>query len=291
MAETRPKVIGLLTDSFNAVFVHEALPGLEAGLAGSGCIFKLIELEDFDEVDKNRRIERIALERQVDALLVCHLPFNSRQAALFIESRIPVGLLANRLEGVDWCMCDEIQGAYEATRHLLAMGHRRIALLSGPPVALESRLREDGFLRALREAGIPLQRDSQIKILNFTQNEGYEAGHLLMRLPDPPTAVFCSAGDLTALGLMTALREWGLRIPHDVSVVGYDGLSFGEHLDPPLTTVKQPLLRMAHVLAERLAWRLKNPGRVEPLGEFFEPVLVLRSSTALPVELQTGRRT
>jgi DNA-binding LacI/PurR family transcriptional regulator len=282
------KVIGLLTDSFNSVFVHEALPGIESGLAGSSVVFKLIELEDLDEVEKNRQIERIALEHQVDGLLVCHLPFNSRQAALFLESRIPVGILAARLDGVDWCMSDEIQGSYLATRHLLSMGHRRIALLSGPPVALESRLREDGFLRALKEEGIPVDRNSQIKILNFTQSEGYEAGHVLMRLAQPPTAVFCSAGDLTCLGLMAALKEWGLRIPRDMSVVGYDGLSFGEHLDPALTTVKQPLSRMAKVLTERLVFRLLRPGQVEPQGEFFEPQLVLRQSTALPQSMQAG---
>jgi LacI family transcriptional regulator len=282
------KVIGLLTDSFNAVFVHEALPGLEAGISGANVVLKLIELEDFDEVEKNRQIERIALEHQVDALLVCHLPFNSRQAALFIESGIPVATLANRLDGVDWCMADEIQGAYQATRHLLDMGHRRIALLSGPPVALESRLREDGFLRALKEQGINVDRSSQIKILNFTQNEGYEAGHVLMRLPETPTAVFCSAGDLTCLGLMAALKEWGLRIPRDISVIGYDGLSFGEHLDPSLTTVKQPLFKMAKVVVERLTDRLLHPGQSEPQGELFEPSLVIRQSTALPLEMQAN---
>lgn len=282
------KVIGLLTDSFNSVFVHEALPGLEAGIQGLPLVFKLIELEDLDEVQKNREIERLALERGVDGLLVCHLPFNTRQAALYVESGIPVGYLAGRLDGVDWCMSDELYGSYQATKHLLAMGHRRLALLSGPPVALESRLREDGFLRALKEEGVSVDRGSQIKILNFTQSEGYEAGHVLMRLPEPPTAVFCSAGDLTCLGLMAALKEWGLRIPRDVSVVGYDGLGFTEHLDPALTTVKQPLNRMAKVLAGRLAKRLLEPGKHEAQGELFEPQLIIRQSTALPVDQQAG---
>ncbi len=286
MAQTPPKVIGLLTDSLNSVFVHEALPGLESGIQGANAVFKLIELEDLDEVDKNRHIERIALEKQVDAVLVCHLPFNSRQAALYIESGIPVAYLAGRLDGVDWCMVDEILGSYQATRHLLSMGHRRIALLSGPPVALESRLREDGFLRALKEEGISVDRSSQVRILNFTQSEGYEAGHVLMRLPETPSAVFCSAGDLTTLGLVAALKEWGLRVPQDISVVGYDGLSFGEHLDPPLTTVKQPLSKMAKVLAERLLFRLMHPHESEPQGELFEPQLLIRHSTALPKDQQ-----
>ena len=250
--ELKGKVIGVLTDSMNAVFAKEALAGLEEPARALGVELRLIELEELSEPEKNRHIELLALEHQVHALLVCHLPFNVRQAALFVEERIPVGYLAGRIEGIDWCMVDEIQGSYEATRHLLAMGHRRIAMLSGPPVALESRLREDGFLRALKEEGLALDRSSQVKIVNFSENEGYEAGHLIMRLPERPTAVFCAAGDLTCLGLMAAFKEWGLKVPRDISLVGYDGLSFTEHLDPPLTTVGQPLKAMAQTLLARL---------------------------------------
>ena len=287
MASGEIKTLGLLTDSFNAVFVREVLPGLEAALAGKPVRLEQIEMQELSAPEKNRHIERLALERSVDALIVCHLPFNSRQAALFVESRIPVGYLAGRLEGVDWCMVDEIQGAYEATRHLLAMGHKRLALVSGPPVALESRLREDGFLRALKEAGMSPERGSNIKIVNFSENEGYEAGHLLMQMPEAPTGVFCSAGDLTCLGLMAAFKEWGLRLPRDLSIVGYDGLAFTEHLDPPLTTVKQPLVQMAQVLAERVIQRLLEPGSQAPRGELFEPRLIVRHSTAYPMDRQS----
>lgn len=283
--ELQGKVLGVLTDSMNAVFAKEALQGLDEPARTLGLELKLIELEELSEPEKNRHIELLALEHQVHALLVCHLPFNVRQAALFVEERIPVGYLAGRIEGIDWCMVDEIQGSYEATRHLLAMGHRRIAMLSGPPVALESRLREDGFLRALKEEGLNLDRSSQVKIVNFSENEGYEAGHLIMRLPERPTAVFCAAGDLTCLGLMAAFKEWGLKVPRDISLVGYDGLSFTEHLDPPLTTVGQPLKAMAQTLLARLTESLKHPGRV-PQGELFEARLLVRNSTAYPPEKQ-----
>lgn len=284
-----PKILGLLTDSFNAVFVKEAMAGIEEAISGAAVELKLIELDELPGPEKYRRIERLALEHQVDALLVCHIAFNSRQAALFVEERIPVGYLAGRMDGIDWCMVDEIQGAYDATRHLLAMGHRNIALVSGPPVALESRLREDGFLRALKEEGINVNRGSQIKIVNFGENEGYEAGHLLMQMPDPPTAIFCSAGDLTCLGLMAAIKEWAVRIPHDLSLVGYDGLSFTEHLDPPLTTVKQPLKEMGRLLAGRVVQRLLHPGITPPQGELFEGKLMVRHSTAYPVDQQAGK--
>jgi LacI family transcriptional regulator len=283
------KILGLLTDSFNAVFVKEAMAGIEEAVSGANIELKLIELEEVPGPEKYRRIERLALEHQVDALLVCHIAFNSRQAALFVEERIPVGYLAGRMDGIDWCMVDEIQGAYDATRHLLAMGHRRIALVSGPPVALESRLREDGFLRALKEENISVDRGSQIKIVNFSENEGYEAGHLLMSLAERPTAIFCSAGDLTCLGLMAAIKQWGVRIPHDLSLIGYDGLSFTEHLSPPLTTVHQPLKDMGRLLAGRVVQRLLHPGITPPQGELMEGKLLVRQSTAYPSAKQAGQ--
>jgi DNA-binding LacI/PurR family transcriptional regulator len=290
MGSSDTKVLGLLTDGFNAVFVREVLPGLETALMGRNVRLEIIEMEELTTPEKNRHIELLALEHRVDALVVCHLSFNARQAALFIESRIPVGILAGRLEGLDWCMVDEIQGAYEATRHLLAMGHRRLALVSGPPVALESRLREDGFLRALKEAGLKPGQDGAIKTVNFGENEGYEAGHLLMRLPNPPTGVFCSAGDITCLGLIAAFKEVGLRMPRDLSLVGYGGLGFTEHLDPPLTTVRQPLREMAQTLAIRVLNRLLEPGLHTPQGEMFEAHLLLRHSTAYPMDRQSGTK-
>jgi LacI family transcriptional regulator len=287
-AELYGKTLGVLTDSVNAVFAREALQALEAPAMAQGLGLKLIELEELTEAEKNLHIERIAFEKQVDALLVCHLPLSVRQAALFIEQRIPLGYLAGRIEGIDWCMVDEVQGSYEATRHLLAMGHRRIAMVSGPPVALESRLREDGFLRALKEEGLSLDRSQQIRIVNFSENEGYEAGHAVMAMAVRPTVVFCSAGDITCLGLMAAFREAGLKVPQDISIMGYHGLSFTANLDPPLTTVGQPLRAMAQRLLGRLAASLKDPDR-SPQGELFEASLVLRSSTAYPPERQVAR--
>lgn len=276
------KRIGILTDSLNSVFVHCAMAGFERALEGQGVALDLFELDGLDDVQKNREIERLALEHQADAFVIAHIPFNYRQASLFKDQHIPLAYLAGRVEGLDWVMVDEIQGAYDATRHLLAMGHRKIALVSGPPVALESRLREDGFMRALKEEGLSTGREHQIKILNFTESEGFEAGNLLMRLPELPSAVFVSAGDLTALGVISALREHGLKVPQDISVVGYDDLAFAVHLDPPLTTVHQPLAEMGALAIQRLLAALRDGPSHQPKGEMLAAELVVRQSTGKP---------
>ena len=184
------------------------------------------------------------------------------------------------MEGVDWFMVDEVMGAYLATKHLIGLKHHRIALVSGPLVALESRLREDGFLRAIKEHGVEFGRQRDIKILNYSEGEGYDAANLLLNLPDPPSAIFVSAGDLTALGVMTAVKDRGLRVPQDVSVIGYDDLHFAATLDPPLSTVRQPLREMGKNAVTRLLSALRDPAAHKCDGDLFEPQLIVRGSTA-----------
>src|SRR6266550_739823 len=112
------KDIAILASSLSSVFVRQALEGLESALAGSGHKLDLIEV-DLSEAN----------EAKIAGLMYVHMPMNVRQIALFRESRIPVAYLAGRMEGIDWCMVDEAKGAYEATRHLIALGHKRIALV------------------------------------------------------------------------------------------------------------------------------------------------------------------
>lgn len=280
MPEKAP--IGVLASSLSSAFVKSALSGIEGALAGSGHSMKLLEVEIDDPNHANRLIEQMANENLVSALMYVHMPLNMRQIQLFRDARIPVAYLAGRVDGIDWCMVDEVKGAYDATQHLLELGHTRIALVSGPLVTLESRLREDGFLRALKERGIEFGRERDIKILNFTEGEGYDAVKWLMKLHEHPTAIFVSAGDLTALGVMSALKDMGRRVPEDVSVVGFDDLEFAATLEPPLTTVRQPLANMGALLARRLVHALDHPAAHEPGGDLVDAELIVRKSTAAP---------
>jgi DNA-binding LacI/PurR family transcriptional regulator len=277
--EDPSRTIGILASSLSSVFVNEALQGLEEGLQGSGYELALFETEGLNIPEKNHYIESLALERKAAALVYVHLPLNAAQVAMFRDNHIPLAYLAGRMEGVDWFMVDEVMGAYLATKHLLSLKHQRIALVSGPLVALESRLREDGFLRALKEQGAEYGRHRDVKILNYSEGEGYDAANLLLDLPDYPTAIFVSAGDLTALGVMTAIKDRGFKVGKDISVVGYDDLRFSATLDPPLTTVRQPLKEMGRQAMQRLLLAMKDPAH-KPDGDLFEPELVLRQSTA-----------
>jgi DNA-binding LacI/PurR family transcriptional regulator len=170
-------------------------------------------------------------------------------------------------------------GGLTATRHLLGLGHRRIAVIGGPAGILCSRARMDGFRAAMDEADVPID-PSLVSHGAFQVDEGIARGRALLARPDRPTAII-TGNDLQALGVYQAVREARLHIPEDLSVVGFDDLPVARWVGPPLTTVRQPLVEMAEAAAELvldLADRAEPPQmRVELATE-----LIVRESTAPP---------
>jgi LacI family xylobiose transport system transcriptional regulator len=182
-------------------------------------------------------------------------------------------------------------GGQQAASHLVGLGHRRIGAITGPGDMLTSRLRIDGFRRELQTAGIPAD-DALVLPGRFDRASGLAQGRKLLMMTERPTAIF-AGGDSQALGVYAAARGLGLRIPEDVSVVGFDDLEFTTLIGPALTTVRQPLADMTEEAA-RLALRQgeQRPWhRSQPHVEL-QTTLVVRSSTAPPplVVRQEGRR-
>jgi LacI family xylobiose transport system transcriptional regulator len=170
-------------------------------------------------------------------------------------------------------------GGLAATRHLIELGHRRIGVIGGPSPLLCSRARLDGYRAALETEGLPID-PGLIRCGNFHIEGGYDNGMALLRMADPPTAIFAGS-DLQALGLYEAARELGLRIPDDLSVVGYDDLPVAPWVGPPLTTIRQPLTEMAEAAA-RLVISISRGEHPANLRLDLATSLVLRQSTAPP---------
>jgi LacI family xylobiose transport system transcriptional regulator len=169
-------------------------------------------------------------------------------------------------------------GGLTATRHLLGLGHRRIAVVGGPGDVLCSRARLDGFRAAMDEAGVQVD-PTLVSRGRFQVDEGVERGRALLRRKDRPTAII-TGNDLQALGVYQAAREARLHIPEDVSVVGFDDLPMASWVSPPLTTVRQPLIEMAEAAAElvlALGRGNATQARLELATE-----LIVRESTAPP---------
>jgi len=167
-------------------------------------------------------------------------------------------------------------GGVLATRHLLELGHTRIGVITGPPDMMCSRARLDGFRSAMGSAGVGVD-ESLIRFGDFHVPGGRDHALELLSGPTPPTALFAGS-DLQALGVLEAARMRGLRVPEDLSLVGYDDLPIAEWTSPPLTTVHQPLRLMGEE-ATRLVLRLRDGGSSQ-LRMDLATTLVVRGSTA-----------
>jgi LacI family xylobiose transport system transcriptional regulator len=252
-------------------------------------------------------VERVARQHRlgvvVSGLDWCHTP--GRGWIEDMLTRRPAGLITAfcsptpaqrqqlRARGIPYVVVDPVAepadvpsvaasnwtGGLDATRHLLDLGHRRIGIIAGPPQALLSRARTDGYRAALDAAGVAASPEL-IRSGEFRIDEGIDHTHALLDLPDPPTALFaCSDG--YAVGVYKAAHERGIRIPDELSVVGFDDIPPVSWLMPPLTTVRQPLAGMA----EEAAMMVIALARGEPLPRtrvVLATELVVRGSTAAP---------
>ncbi|TMM32848.1 MAG: LacI family transcriptional regulator [Actinobacteria bacterium] len=168
-------------------------------------------------------------------------------------------------------------GGLAATQHLLSLGHRRIAYIGGPVTAACNQARMHGYRAAMEAAGARVPK-AYLRNGQFRYRNGVDEGAVLLNLPQPPTAVF-AGNDETAAGVIEAVRARGLRVPDDLSVVGFDDTHVAQLASPPLTTVRQPLRQMGGV-ALRTAIRLAAGEKLESHHVELATELIVRASTA-----------
>ena len=207
---------------------------------------------------------------------------NSRLvAAAGTAGELPVICLDRCPEGWkgDSITVDNAEGAYQATRYLLGLGHRGIAAIAGQLHVTSAVERLKGFKRALRESGITIAPE-YIQEGRFDRLSGYEKSLMLLQFSPRPTAIF-AANDLVALGVLAAMRELGLRCPEDVSLAGFDDLEIASFTNPALTTVAQPAYQMGARAAALLFERLRGEN-LPPQHIVMNTSLKVRDSTAAP---------
>jgi DNA-binding LacI/PurR family transcriptional regulator len=215
------------------------------------------------------------------ALCVLHLP-GSRELHRLAAARIPLVAIdppAEPGDAVRSVGTTNWLGGMTATRHLIELGHRRIAIIGGPPGLWSSRARLDGYRAALQDAGLGLD-DDLIRCDSFSVSGGRAQAAGLLSLPHPPTAVV-AGNDGQAFGVLQALGERGLRAPDDLSVVGFDDVPVASWATPALTTIRQPLAAMA---ANALRMLRLDPASAagEPRHIELATMLVVRESTGPP---------
>jgi DNA-binding LacI/PurR family transcriptional regulator len=216
-------------------------------------------------------------EQHVDGLIVSAPRSDDLQLSRLHEEGYPLvlhGHLSNcSLPFVD---VDNIGGACKAVSHLIELGHRRIGLITNAPLSYtSSQDRLTGYRQALQEAELPLD-DEVVRCGEFSPGSGRRAMESLLALPSPPSAVFV-ASDVVALGAVAAVREWGMRIPQDVALVGFDDIFLAAYVSPPLTTVRLPAYGLGWAAGDLLIRLISED---EPLERqmLLESELVIRQS-------------
>lgn len=235
------------------------------------------------DADEDSSIEeeslQALLENRVDGLLIAAVGLQDAHIRALRPSRMPLVLLDRWAADVeaDAISVNNEKGGYLATEHLLREGHRRIAFVAGLRGTNTNEGRLQGYLRAMKEAEVPV-RDEYVLGDDFGTLNGYIETKSLLQLPDPPTAIF-AAGDLIALGVLKALKEEGKTIPKEISLVTFDDPSFASYLSPPLTAVEQPIETMGEMGVKLLLRRMRTPD-AEFKHVLLEPRLNARESVA-----------
>ncbi|TQJ55120.1 LacI family DNA-binding transcriptional regulator [Streptomyces sp. NBC_00080] len=280
---TRSPLIDLVFHELESAWAMEVIRGVENVARDAG--LSVVLSESAGRLTPGRTwADQVAARRPHGVVLVLS-GLDESQRALLTSRSIPFvvmdpagdpGADVPSIGATNW------QGGLAATRHLVELGHRRIGAISGPPQMMCSRARIDGYRAALETAGLPVDQQL-IKTGDFHHETGYRLGRELLDRPDRPTAVF-AGNDLQALGCYEAARELGLRIPEDVSVVGFDDLPVARWVGPPLTTVRQPLTEMAEAAARLVLELGRSASREAPTATRVELAtsLVVRSSTGAP---------
>jgi len=274
----RTNTLGVAAPFFTSYFVLETLGGIEHEVRQSDFNLVLYGTRGTMKTE-DTVITRIARERKVDGLITVNLQLTPKQVKYFQKNSVQIVCLEYETDGCDSVVVDNVSGAFEATRHLLSLGHRRIGLVNGPLRFPAAQQREDGFLRALKEASLGWDPSLRVETPNFSREEGADACARLMALNAPPTAVFVPAGDVVATGVMLTLKRAGIAVPGRVSVVGYDDQPFSELVEPALTTVRQPMARMGEEAFHLLRDALKDPKQHKPRCQTFPTELIIRQST------------
>lgn len=285
LARKRTNTIACIVPFFTGYFFIEILRGIQREISYYG--YDLI-LYSVDEIEKKEVFLRRTLrEKKVDGVLLLSLEISDQDVNKFLQAKFPIVLVDSYHPQLDSITIENEQGAYLATHHLLELGHRKVAIITGQLSSLPSLIRLKGYKKALKSYNINLNEHYIIAVDSyedmeitsnhgFNKTAGYRAMHKLINLNDErPTAVFVSS-DIQAIGAMKAISEHGLRIPEDIAIIGFDDIELAEWVG--LTTMRQPMFEMGRLAVKRLIDKINN----NPLPLYkksFLPELIIRKSS------------
>lgn len=256
-ASSRTNTIGVIAPYLSRWYFSQALAGVEQALREAGMDLLLY---NFAQVDARKRVfQQKKLVGKVDGLIVISLPPTDREFEQILGLGIPVSLLGVPDSRCSCVSIDDIKGGESAAKHLVEMGHRDIAIMSGIEEQAfnfqVARQRKEGFLNILKENGIEFDDSNEI-FADFDSHTSELAMDEFLRRKKLPTAIFCESDEM-AFGVIKSIRKKGLRIPEDISVIGFDDHEFASTIG--LTTIAQPVQFLGQLAASQIMARIEKP--------------------------------
>ncbi len=284
LASRKTNTISTIIPYFTNHFFVQILEGIQDKAADLG--FDLILYGVNNPSQAEYYLRRSLTRGHVDGVMFFSMRFPESYIAKFLQINLPIVLVDTFHEKFDSLKVKNKEAAMVATKHLMDLGHRRIAMINGSLEAQPAQERLEGYRLALQEAGLPFSSENIIvadkgKRDGFNREAGRSAMLELLRLQRtvPITAVFV-ASDIQALGVAEVASEMGVRVPEDLAIVGFDDIELAQHAQ--LTTMRQPMYDMGILALEKLMTRMKNPEAPPTLSTFMPELVVRRSSGGLP---------
>lgn len=276
--------IGVVVTTIADPFVAEVVSGIEE--TANEHAYSVYLANSSADSDRELRVVRGFEERDVDGIIVTSSRVGAVYVPMLSQMRVPIVLVNNQhpAEFTHSVMIANFQASYAITRHLVQLGHKRIAYIGDRFGYQSDTDRFGGYRAALDESDLPFTPEYVVHG-DSKPESGRAAAEGLLRLPLPPTAIFCY-NDMTALGVLRAIRMRGLSCPGDVSVAGFDDLFLAQYTDPPLTTIRQPRHEMGRLAMDTLLKLMSGAAfqqNTQVPGE-----LILRESTAPPKAAETA---
>lgn len=275
LANNRTDSVGVLVPELNAPFFGDLMQAVESTLRAADKHVIISVGRNCLETEKDA--VEFLISRNCDALIMHAEALSDEYLLELNQSKLPVALVNRQVEGLpEACTSlDNEKGGYLATRHLLELGHKDIAYISGPTDKCDASLRLEGHKRALSEAGLPI--NPQLIFNGDYSEEDGKIGLLELMARDVPFTALVCANDWMASGAISCARDLGMSLPHDLSVVGFDDVVFAHHVFPRLTTVSNPIAEIAEMSAKYILNKVY--GQANNVQLYFEPSLVVREST------------
>ncbi|QHS51410.1 LacI family DNA-binding transcriptional regulator [Edaphobacter sp. 12200R-103] len=276
----RSRLLGVIISDITNPFFPELIQGFEEEAVAAG-YETLIGSTGYDLRRMEACVQRM-LERKVDGVAVMTFGIEEPLLERFALKKIPMVFIdvAPEKKGFSAIHIDYDHGIHEAVQHLAVLGHRSIGFIAGPTGLHSAQAREQAFRSAVTSIGLDLP-DEYVYVGDYTMEGGSKGAEHLLKLPGPPTAIVCS-NDMTAIGAMHAVSRLGMKIPGDVSLIGFDDIGIARYVLPPLTTVRMSGREIATNAVRTLIASLKEEDSRKAAYEAVTTRLVVRQSTSIP---------